>query len=66
MAVSLVKLFNQYVSYNYSNMSELTSNRHVDELTHHPLLNVDDMKDVKYIHEFDRYVSLPGHDITVY
>ncbi|PCG98153.1 AB-hydrolase YheT, putative [Penicillium occitanis (nom. inval.)] len=41
MAVSLVKLFNQ----------------HVDELTHHPRLNVDDMKDVKYIHEFDRAVQ---------
>ncbi|EEA18944.1 hypothetical protein TMatcc_010508 [Talaromyces marneffei ATCC 18224] len=41
MAVSLVNLFNQ----------------HVDELTHHPRLNVDDMKDVKYIHEFDRAVQ---------
>jgi predicted alpha/beta-fold hydrolase len=38
----------------------LTEHRHVDELTHHPRLNVDDMKDVKYIHEFDRYVFLPG------
>ena len=39
-------------------LTVLTEYRHVDELTHHPRLNVNDMENVKYIHEFDRYVPL--------